>query len=214
MMMRLGLTLILWLAACAAAHAAECSSLSALGKAEHAALQNDAAEKGGYVFAFRHTARLKQGDVWTDALSEAGKTAAKEAGEIFDDLLDNKSVPALVIQKHYKAKTRIARTRALFAGSHPYKEYKFDDLEDLLDREAMSTEGKNTFVFANSIVMNKFCDGTATCQMGCLEGVVFKRTAKGQRSVCYRFYPAEWAAKGAASPSWDQTDKKCGSGGR
>jgi len=204
----------LWMALGTAANAADCSLLSALNATEHAAFKQAVMEKGGYVFAFRHTARLKDGDTWTDTLSDAGKAEAKKAGKIFAALLGSKDVPAQIFQKHYEGKTRIARTRELFSERHPYKEYKFNDLEAFLDQESMITESKNTFVFANSIVMNKFCDGTATCQLGCMEAVVFARTADGQRGVCYRFYPAEWESRGAALPSWNETDKKCGAGGR
>ena len=204
----------LWIALGTAANATDCPLLSALNATEHAALKQAAAEKGGYVFAFRHTARLKNGDVWTDTLSDAGKAEAERAGKIFAQLLGNKNVPSLVIQKHYEGKTRIARTRELFSGSHPYEEYKFNDLEDLLDQKNISREGNNTFVFANSIVMNKFCDGTASCQLGCMEGVVFTRKTDGRRGVCYRFYPAEWESRNAALPSWTEMDKKCGAGGR
>lgn len=214
LLMRFLIGVSVWMIAGTAANAADCTLLSALSATEHAELKQSAAEKGGYVFAFRHTARLKKGDVWTDTLSDAGKAEAERAGKIFAQLLGNKDVPAQIIQKHYEGKTRIARTRALLSGSHPHKEYKFNNLEDLLDQENIPTVGKNTFVFANSIVMNKFCDGTATCQLGCMEGVVFTRTADGQRGVCYRFYPAEWESKGAALPSWNETDKKCGAGGR
>lgn len=183
-------------------------STNATDVAKFEQFRNEANTNGGYVFAFRHANKYTPfGD--GKGLTEAGIAAAMTAHcKLFGAITQTNG--SRVLEMRYQKKPRVKITRVLVMegdgdsnhcpsqsnhNRHTSSQYNveyFDGSDVFLKtrRNFSNSNNKNTFVFANSTVLN----GVGT-NIGLLEGVIFKASEPpgSSNAVCFRFNPIDWS---------------------
>ncbi len=188
----------------------DCKPLIVLGEEGIEDLKTKVIENRGYLFVFRHSNKASHGAL-KEALTGDGYLEAEAAATHMAEVLKTSTRTfEMEYLSNGKLLPRVMETRQAMTKGITYEKMR-DFKRKLLNNWILKNIdqpgsgfllNRNEFLFVNSTVIDHFTnchEEGENCQFACLEGLVFKPEASPNivdPSICYRFFPSEWAGLG------------------